>query len=113
LLSEFELDSEEMDDDAGLLTSPGHVDQSMPLLVGLFETSASRRSFDTAHGHEFQGEGDYDLEEIAAKRMAGGSIIDSVANMANSILGAGKESHSVLLRSIHWLAPLFCFRNNW
>jgi sodium-coupled neutral amino acid transporter 11 len=37
-----------------------------------------------------RGEGDYDLEEIATKRMAGGSIIDSIANMANSILGAGK-----------------------
>ena len=77
-------------DDTRLPTPPGHMDQSMPLLVGLFESSISRRSLDAAHPHERQ-EGDYDLEEIAAKQKAGGSIIDSIANMANSILGAGKH----------------------
>lgn len=35
-------------------------------------------------------EGDVDLEAIAAKRTAGGGMLDSVANMANSILGAGR-----------------------
>ncbi|KDQ21740.1 hypothetical protein BOTBODRAFT_98866 [Botryobasidium botryosum FD-172 SS1] len=32
---------------------------------------------------------DIDLEELAAKRVAGGGMLDSIANMANSILGAG------------------------
>lgn len=33
---------------------------------------------------------DLDLSEVAAKQHAGGGMLDSVANMANSILGAGK-----------------------
>ncbi|KZT41492.1 AAAP amino acid permease [Sistotremastrum suecicum HHB10207 ss-3] len=32
-----------------------------------------------------------DLEELAKKRLAGGGLLDSVANMANSILGAARE----------------------
>jgi solute carrier family 38 (sodium-coupled neutral amino acid transporter), member 11 len=84
-------------DDPNLPTTPsGHMDQSMPLLVGLFESSESRRSLDATHTHELTEEGDYDLEEIAAKRMAGGGIIDSIANMANSILGAGKRYYSAI-----------------
>ena len=35
------------------------------------------------------GDDTLDLEEIAAKRTAGGGMMDSIANMANSILGAG------------------------
>jgi sodium-coupled neutral amino acid transporter 11 len=89
IVLEFDLDSDEMDEQDNLPTPPGHMDQSMPLLVGLFESSASRRSIDEGDAHEMRGEGDYNLEEIAAKRMAGGSVIDSIANMANSILGAG------------------------
>ena len=88
-LLEFDLDSDEVDEQHDLPIPRRGIDQSMPLLVGLFESSASRRSFDTTHGHELQGAGDYDLEEVAAKREAGGGIIDSIANMANSILGAG------------------------
>ncbi|KAF9268878.1 AAAP amino acid permease [Marasmius fiardii PR-910] len=63
----------------------------MPLIVGLFETSA-RRSLDAPVP---LGENGYDpavnvdLEELAAKRTAGGGLLDSIANMANSILGAG------------------------
>jgi len=38
------------------------------------------------------GEDTVDLDEIAAKRTAGGGLFDSIANMANSILGAGKFS---------------------
>lgn len=83
-------------DDANLITPPGHMDQSMPLLVGLFESSASRRSLDAVHTHESQEAAGYNLEEIAAKRIAGGSIIDSIANMANSILGAGKLPYSII-----------------
>lgn len=41
----------------------------------------------TEDGHLHRG--DIDLEELAAKPSAGGGLIDSIANMANSILGAG------------------------
>lgn len=34
-------------------------------------------------------EGEVNLDEVAAKRTAGGGMVDSIANMANSILGAG------------------------
>ena len=33
---------------------------------------------------------DFDLSEVVAKQHAGGGMLDSVANMTNSILGAGK-----------------------
>jgi len=66
----------------------------MPLLVGLVDSSASSgRSFDSTtriSSSNRHGEGVLDLNEIAAKRTAGGGMFDSIANMANSILGAGK-----------------------
>jgi solute carrier family 38 (sodium-coupled neutral amino acid transporter), member 11 len=59
---------------------------STPLLVGLVDSAHARQSLD----QDFNGlPADIDLEEIAKKRVAGGGMIDSVANMANSILGAG------------------------
>ncbi|KAF9452403.1 AAAP amino acid permease [Macrolepiota fuliginosa MF-IS2] len=66
----------------------------MPLLVGLFDSSASRRSLDssiplTSNGRTVIGEDTLDLDAIAGKRTAGGGMFDSIANMANSILGAG------------------------
>jgi len=64
--------------------------QSMPLLVGLLDT-ANLRSPATTRGISMENGGEeVDLEELARKRTAGGSIIDSVANMANAILGAGE-----------------------
>jgi sodium-coupled neutral amino acid transporter 11 len=65
----------------------------MPLLLGLLDASNARRSIDTplpivANGH-MSSEETIDLEELASKRTGGGGMIDSVANMANSILGAG------------------------
>lgn len=73
-------------------------EQRMPLLVGLMDSAAARRSLDTSLSMtEVDGERqtcDVDLEELASKRTAGGSMIDSVANMANSILGAGGSSES-------------------
>ena len=62
-------------------------EQSMPLLVGLLDASAVRRSIDSPE--DPYSEPRIDLEELAAKRLAGGGMLDSVANMANSILGAG------------------------
>ncbi|KAI0356291.1 amino acid transporter [Trametes cingulata] len=63
-------------------------EQSMPLLVGLLDASSVRRSIDSPDtGYVLDPR--IDLEELAAKRVAGGGLLDSVANMANSILGAG------------------------
>ncbi|TDL24242.1 amino acid transporter [Rickenella mellea] len=99
---EYELDADELDDEAAAAldrqtshspTSRQNRDQRMPLLVGLMESSAARRSVDiplAMNGHNGDPtDGDVDLENLAAKRTAGGGMIDSVANMANSILGAG------------------------
>lgn len=81
----------------------------MPLLVGLFDTSASRRSLDSfplgrRNGNTvIIGEETLDLDELAAKRTAGGGMLDSIANMANSILGAGTSS---LLFNVRLLADM-------
>lgn len=90
-LAEYELDSDEIDDEPEITSTPrGHMSPNMPLIVGLLDSS--RRSFDSplplngANGRV----GDLDLEAIAAKRTAGGGLFDSIANMANSILGAGE-----------------------
>jgi solute carrier family 38 (sodium-coupled neutral amino acid transporter), member 11 len=90
----------------------------MPLLVGLFDSSASRRSLDNPslplNGIDLDGNsvviGDhtFDLDELAAKRTAGGGMMDSIANMANSILGAGKFPKRFLF--IDWFISS---RYNW
>jgi solute carrier family 38 (sodium-coupled neutral amino acid transporter), member 11 len=68
----------------------------MPLLVGLLDTATVRRSLDgtlsvngSANGAVLDTLEGMDLEELAAKRTAGGGLLESIANMANSILGAG------------------------
>ncbi|KAG6844567.1 hypothetical protein H0H87_005909 [Tephrocybe sp. NHM501043] len=88
--AEYELDSDELDeaDDVETIPQRSQSDQSMPLLVGLFDSA--RRSTDAPNSHEMSGGPDYDLEELAAKATAGGGLFDSIANMANSILGAGE-----------------------
>lgn len=66
----------------------------MPLLVGLLDTASARRSEDGTlllqrrDGADDE-DVDVDLEALAAKASSGGGMLDSVANMANSILGAG------------------------
>ncbi|KAI0049826.1 amino acid transporter [Auriscalpium vulgare] len=97
--AEYELDPDDLDDDSIAQMDPeqgrrprsGRRDeQAMPLLVGLLDASAVRRSSDIAMG--VNGEGPHvevDLDELAAKQNAGGGMLNSVANMANSILGAG------------------------
>jgi len=96
--TEFEQDSDDLDEDSMRELESSDVrprsrhDQRMPLLVGLFDSSASRRSMDASlplRGTGTFGDDTLDLEEIAAKRTAGGGMMDSIANMANSILGAG------------------------
>ncbi|KAG7449526.1 uncharacterized protein BT62DRAFT_885994 [Guyanagaster necrorhizus] len=92
--AEYELDSDELDDEATVRTPPGHMDRSMPLLVGLLDESA-RRNLDTAiplhtpSEPPNPSESVLDLDDIVVKVNAGGGMVDSIANMANSILGAG------------------------
>ena len=95
---EFELDSDDLDDDAvahtslehGIRNGGLHREQSMPLLVGLLDASAVRRSLDIPMGVDTTPEcSDVDLDEIIAKQAVGGGMLNSIANMANSILGAG------------------------
>lgn len=107
LILEFDLDSDELDE-TSVQDLGGHNaipqsprEQQMPLLVGLFDSSASRRSLDASmqmngtNGNSvIIGEDTLDLEELAAKRTAGGGLADSIANMANSILGAGARPSS-------------------
>ncbi|KAJ7084400.1 amino acid transporter [Mycena belliarum] len=100
--TEFEQDADEIEDsqdleDAQVRVPRGYRDRSMPLLVGLFDSSASvsRGRLEVSvpllriNGEGFSQQPDVDLEELAAKRAAGGGLFDSIANMANSILGAG------------------------
>ncbi|KAJ7170541.1 amino acid transporter [Mycena crocata] len=98
--TEFEQDTDEIDEseleDVQVRVPRGYMDRNMPLLVGLFDSSASRGGVDVSvpllrsNGQEqSQQRTDVDLEELAAKRIAGGGLFDSIANMANSILGAG------------------------
>ena len=92
---EFDLDSDELDEDTVAQTNFGHNirssdpnrDQSMPLLVGLLDASAVRRSLDIPM--DAPECSDVDVEELVAKQGAGGGMLSSMANMANSILGAG------------------------
>lgn len=90
----------------------------MPLLVGLLDSATARRSVDGTLQLEYRGEsGEFetdepDLEELAAKRTAGGGMLDSVANMANSILGAG-ELDWQFVGSSSLFTHLMYTRNNW
>ncbi|KAF9531648.1 amino acid transporter [Crepidotus variabilis] len=116
--TEYELDSDELDDSSinelEQHSNPTNNDQRMPLLVGLFESSASRRSMDasiqmrsTNGNNVIIGEDTLDLEEIAAKRTAGGNLLDSIANMANSILGAGIIGLPYAVRQAGFITGLF------
>ena len=98
ILPEFELDPDVLDeqaltqlevDMAAPRISRPNGEQTMPLLVGLMDSAAARRSLDYGNGDSYEHDINIDLEDLAAKRTSGGSMVDSVANMANSILGAG------------------------
>jgi sodium-coupled neutral amino acid transporter 11 len=66
----------------------------MPLLVGLLDSTHIQRSQDgsmlLASSGQSEEEVDEELEGLVAKRKNGGGMLDSIANMANSILGAGE-----------------------
>ena len=66
----------------------------MPLLVGLLDSTQIQRSQDGSilltHSGESSEEIGEELEGIIAKGKHGGGMLDSIANMANSILGAGE-----------------------
>ncbi|KAH9940510.1 amino acid transporter [Epithele typhae] len=96
--TEYELDDDDLDgvalsqlqtnvQERGGRTGSRSREQAMPLLVGLMDASTVRRSVDGPS--EAYNETRIDLEELAAKQTAGGGLLDSIANMANSILGAG------------------------
>jgi sodium-coupled neutral amino acid transporter 11 len=75
-----------------------HRDQAMPLLTGLLEHASVRRAADgslalvSQDGNVDDGAPEPDLEALAARRTAGGGVLDSIFNMSNSILGAGTHS---------------------
>ncbi|PFH51484.1 hypothetical protein AMATHDRAFT_74848 [Amanita thiersii Skay4041] len=66
----------------------------MPLIVGLFDSSSVRQSLEapvplhSTNGHAVNHR-DSDFERTVPKPNVGGGMLDSIANMANSILGAG------------------------
>lgn len=92
----YELDSDDIDDETQSTLEHGTHrgnrggEQSMPLLVGLLDASAIRRSLDIPMGMDgLSTYADVDLDELAAKQSSGGGILKAIANMANAILGAG------------------------
>jgi len=102
--TEYELDSDDFDD-ASLAdiqreqrrSRGARRERTMPLLVGLMDASAARRTPDTIipmYETDSAGNGEglrnVDLDNLAEKQWSGGGLLNSVANMANSILGAGK-----------------------
>ncbi|KAJ8589334.1 amino acid transporter [Rhizopogon salebrosus TDB-379] len=106
--AEYDLDSDDFDDTslAEIQREQRHLreprahsgsrrERSMPLLVGLMDASAARTLDTTIPMYEANdledGEGlrNIDLDELAAKQRSGGGLLNSVSNMANSILGAG------------------------
>ncbi|KAG1802709.1 amino acid transporter [Suillus plorans] len=101
--AEYELDSDDFDDAslADIQREQRHSrgaprqERTMPLLVGLMDASAARRTPDTVipmYETDSMENGELrnvDLDDLAKKQWSGGGLLNSVANMANSILGAG------------------------
>ncbi|KAL4080369.1 transmembrane amino acid transporter protein-domain-containing protein [Scleroderma yunnanense] len=104
--AEFELDSDNFEESSPAhsghdrdrpspLRSERERGRRIPLLAGFMDSLASRRTPENIIPmyepitQEAVPECHVDLEEVAAKQWTGGGMFDSVANMANSILGAG------------------------
>ncbi|KAI0314122.1 transmembrane amino acid transporter protein-domain-containing protein, partial [Amylostereum chailletii] len=100
--AEYELDSDVLDDEDDLVhvesapTRPQRGrrrEQTTPLLVGLMDASAVRRDMALPLNEDgLPPLTETDLDELAQKQHAGGGLLNSIANMANSILGAGTVS---------------------
>ncbi|KAF8345834.1 amino acid transporter [Amanita rubescens] len=87
-VEEYDLDSDDLDDPSP--NAQRHREQSMPLLVGLLDSAVARQSLDRPLLLSSPGNLESaDLDSVLAKQTAGGGLVDSIANMANSILGAG------------------------
>lgn len=84
------------------------IDGEMPLLMGLMESS-SRRSTDMPL-HAMNGNANREEEDESAqlKIRKNGGMMESIVNMANSILGAGK----LTARPYEFLY-LSHYRNHW
>ncbi|OJA18237.1 hypothetical protein AZE42_05175 [Rhizopogon vesiculosus] len=105
--AEYELDSDDFDDAslAEIQREQRHLrearsgsrrERTIPLLVGLMDVSTARRTPDTTipmyEANDLENDvmfRNLDLDELAAKQWSGGGLLNSVSNMANSILGAG------------------------
>lgn len=116
---EFDLDPEELEDEIYVPTIPDQADQRMPLLVGLLDSTHIRRSQDggipLTHGGQSREGVDEELEGIVARGKHGGGMLDSIANMANSILGAGQctlnPPQSICLQDIQGLSVSWAARS--
>ncbi|KAH9176293.1 amino acid transporter [Lactarius sanguifluus] len=122
--AEYDLDPDDIDDETAAHSSlergihrPG--EQSMPLLVGLLDASTIRRSLDIPMGTDgVSGYADVDLDELAAKQSSGGGILNSIANMSNSILGAGIIGLPYAMSRAGFVTGLFllvvlCYVTDW
>lgn len=104
--AEFELDSDDFDEstledsgsDRARSTSPRprrSRQRPIPLITGFMDSQRTQGALDTIipmyepAAREESRTSPIDIEEMAAKQQAAGNMFDSVANMANSILGAG------------------------
>ncbi|CCO27055.1 Putative sodium-coupled neutral amino acid transporter 11 [Rhizoctonia solani AG-1 IB] len=87
--AEFELDSDELNPNDEVSSIPAS--QRMPLLVGLADAVETGRAM--VNGRVVLDNEDpaerVDITELAAQQHKGGNMLDSMFNMANSILGAG------------------------
>ena len=118
-MPEFDLDSEDLEDGTYVPTIPDDEDQRMPLLVGLLDSTHIQRGQDgemlLTHSGQSRGSVDEELEGIIAKGKHGGGMLDSIANMANSILGAGQcafdLSQSIFLQDIQGLSVSWAARS--
>ena len=108
IFTEFDLDSDVLDPE-DVPNNSNATSQSMPLLVGLADASAIRRNPDlplhtlsngvvgagmvngrVVYDDDEDPASRVDLAELAARQHSGGNLLDSMFNMANSILGAGE-----------------------
>lgn len=102
---EFELDTDELDETAAASPrSRGGID--MPPLLGLMHSS--RRSTDIPLQHITEVSSNGLADDAVEYRMSArtGGMIESIANMANSILGAGIIGSSVTYSVIRRLISL-------